>query len=49
MFSCPPGLELTGRRPNSATCTEEGQWELDSSMPMCIKSKGKFRYYIRAC
>ena len=37
-FSCPPGLEIT--RPNSATCTDKGQWEFDSNMPTCIKSKG---------
>ena len=26
-FSCPPGLVLIG--PNSATCTEDGEWEPD--------------------
>ena len=34
-FSCPPGLSLTEH--NSATCTENGEWEL---RPLCIKSKG---------
>ena len=34
-FSCPPGMSLTEL--NSATCTENGEWELG---PLCIKSKG---------
>ena len=26
--------------PNSATCTDKGQWRLDPSRPLCTKSKG---------
>ena len=36
-FSCLPGLELTG--PNSATCTENGEWEPDPSGLVCNDSK----------
>ena len=32
-FSCPPGLVLIGL--NSATCTENGEWEPDLSELMC--------------
>ena len=34
-FSCPPGKVLIG--PNSATCTENGEWEPDLQLsdPMC--------------
>ena len=32
-FSCPPGFVLTG--PDSATCTGNGEWELDSRRIMC--------------
>ena len=32
-FSCPPGFVLTG--PDSATCTGNGEWELDSRKIMC--------------
>ena len=38
IFSCPPGLVLIG--PNSATCTESGEWEPDFSSLMCNNSKG---------
>ena len=38
-FSCPPGLVITG--PNSATCTENGEWEPDPSGVTCNDSKGK--------
>jgi hypothetical protein len=38
-FSCPPGLVLTG--PNSAICTGNGRWELNTdSWPVCVESKG---------
>ena len=37
-FSCPPELVLVG--PNSATCTENGEWEPDPSGLMCNDSKG---------
>ena len=38
-FSCPPGLALIG--PNSATCTENGRWELSLiSQPACVETKG---------
>ena len=33
-FSYPPGLSLIG--PNSATCTENGEWKPDFSELMCI-------------
>ena len=36
-FSCPPGLELTG--PDSATCTEYGEWEPDPSGLTCNVSE----------
>ena len=36
-FSCPPGLELVG--PNSAICTENGEWGPDLSGFMCNDSK----------
>ena len=32
-FTCPPGLALTG--PNSAICTENGEWEPDPRAVMC--------------
>ena len=32
-FSCAPGLVLIG--PNSATCTENGEWEPDPRQPIC--------------
>ena len=39
-FSCPPEMELIGS--NSATCTENGEWELsDSSGLTCAKSQGQ--------
>ena len=38
-FSCPPGSVITG--PNSATCTENGEWEPDPSGVTCNDSKGK--------
>ena len=37
-FSCPPELVLVG--PNSAICTENGEWEPDPSGFMCNDSKG---------
>ena len=37
-FSCLPGLMLIG--PNSATCTENGEWEPDPGGVMCNDSKG---------
>ena len=36
-FSCPPEMEFTG--PNSATCMDDGEWELDLRGLMCAKSK----------
>ena len=36
-FSCPPGQELVG--PNSATCTENGEWGPDPSGVMCNQSQ----------
>ena len=46
-FSCPPGWELIG--PDSAICTENGEWEPDPRQLMCNESKftseGKFLYY----
>ena len=41
-FSCPPESVLTG--PNSATCSENGEWEPDPSGLMCNES-GYFFYY----
>ena len=38
-FSCPPGLTLIG--PNSATCTENGEWEPDPRGFTCNDSGGK--------
>ena len=35
MFSCPPGLVLIGFSSNSATCTENGEWEPDPSGVTC--------------
>ena len=35
-FSCPPGSMLIG--PNSATCTDSGEWEPDPSGLMCNES-----------
>ena len=32
-FSCPPGLVIVG--PDSATCTEDGEWEPDPSGLWC--------------
>ena len=40
-FSCPPGFILIG--PNSATCTENEEWEPDFAGLMCNNS-GK--YYV---
>ena len=34
-FDCPPGSMLTG--PNSATCSENGEWEPDPSQLICKK------------
>ena len=34
-FDCLPGSMLTG--PNSATCSENGEWEPDPSQLMCKK------------
>ena len=36
-FRCPPGWELIG--PDSAICTENGEWEPDPRQLMCIESK----------
>ena len=42
-FSCPPGLASIGS--NSATCTENGRWELSSnSWPTCVQSKGMLHF-----
>ena len=38
-LSCPPGLKLIDG-PNSAICTENGEWEPDPSRLMC-NSSGK--------
>ena len=38
-FSCPPGLVLNGS--NSATCTENGEWEPDPSRLTCNDSISK--------
>ena len=46
-LSCPPGLELIG--PNSATCTNNGEWEPDLNSLMCNDSKGfhtVYNYYL---
>ena len=37
-FSCPPGQELNG--PNTTTCMENGEWELD---PTNLKCEGIWR------
>ena len=37
-FSCSPGSVLMGS--NSATCSENGRWELDPNGLTCIESNG---------
>ena len=34
MFSCPPGLVLTG--PNISMCMRNGEWELDPQELKCL-------------
>ena len=38
-FSCPPGYELIG--PNSANCTENGDWKPDPGQLMCNVSSSE--------
>ena len=41
-FNCPPGMEQIGLGSNSATCTDNGEWELrgTNGLIQCTKSNG---------
>ena len=42
IFSCPPGLVLTG--PSTTTCMENGEWEPDPSGLKCESFEGAVKY-----
>ena len=46
MFTCPPGLVLTG--PNTSTCMENGEWEPDLDNRQ-ISCKGALILILEVC